>query len=181
MTTLTDLFEHETAGALADGILRRTAQYEGPINLRNAATLGGLVADAVMDSELYAALLALDASIVTSDGESESITTLASRTRPLLAGEAGRGSLITEIRIPLTELTSGHARIARTPMDRPIVAAVAVTGDGVERVALCGVAPRPILDGETLAPVSDFKGSAEYRQEMVAVMRQRALKEAKRG
>jgi xanthine dehydrogenase iron-sulfur cluster and FAD-binding subunit A len=56
-----------------------------------------------------------------------------------------------------------------------------VTGDGVERVAVCGVAPRPILAGETLAPVSDFKGSAEYRQEMAAVMHQRALKEAKGG
>jgi CO/xanthine dehydrogenase FAD-binding subunit len=181
MTTLTDLVEHETAGALAGGILRRTVHYEGPINLRNAATLGGIVAAAAMDSELYAALLALDASIVTSDGESESITTLASRTPPLPAGEAGRGSLITEIRIPLAELTSGHARIARTPMDRPIVAAVAVAGDGVERVALCGVSSRPILDGETLAPVSDFKGSAEYRQTMSEVVRRRALSEAKRG
>lgn len=182
MTTITHLIQHETAGALADGILRRVARYEGPVNLRNAATVGGIIAAADPDSELYAALLALGASVVTHNGERETITPLASTTPPLHAGEVGRGfpsvGLITEIRIPLADLRSGHARIARTPMDRPIVAAVAVTGDGVERVALCGVAARPILDGEALAPVSDFKGSADYRREMAAVVRRRALAEA---
>jgi CO/xanthine dehydrogenase FAD-binding subunit len=182
MTTVSDLIAHPEAGDLAGGILRRVARYEGPINLRNAATVGGIVAAAAADSELYAALLALGTSIVTHNGESETTTHLAPTTPPLHAGEAGRGfsaaGLITEIRIPIASLRSGHARIARTPMDRPIVAAVAVSGDGVERVALCGVAARPILDGEAMEPVSDFKGSAEYRREMAAVVRQRALAEA---
>lgn len=185
MTTISDLIAHPEAGALAGGILRRVGRYEGPINLRNAATLGGIVAAAEADSELYAALLALGASVITNDGATETVTPLAPITPPPHAGEVGRGfsaaGLITEIRIRRVPLRSGHARIARTPMDRPIVAAVAVAGDGVERVALCGVADRPILDGEGINPISDFKGSAEYRREMAAVVRQRALAEAKGG
>jgi CO/xanthine dehydrogenase FAD-binding subunit len=185
MTTISDLIGHPEAGDVADGILRCVARYEGPINLRNAATVGGIVAAAAADSELYAALLALGASVVTHGGESETTSALAPTTPPPHAGEDGRGSqsagLITEIRIPRASLRSGHARIARTPMDRPIVAAVAVTGDGVGRVVLCGVADRPILDGEAMNPISDFKGSAEYRREMAAVVKQRALAEAKGG
>lgn len=228
MTTISDLIAHPVAGDLAGGILRRVARYEGPVNLRNAATLGGLVAAAEADSELYAALLALDTSVVydggphpqplsqrTGRGEPESVddpTPLSEKngperaaeelpslyeaavkeapktldTLPPLSHQTGRGAggeglLTTEIRIPLRPLTSGHARIARTPMDRPIVAAVAVSGDGIERVVLCGVAAHPILDGEAMEPVSDFKGSAEYRREMAAVVRRRALVEAKGG
>jgi carbon-monoxide dehydrogenase medium subunit len=228
MTTISDLIAHPVAAELAGGILRRVARYEGPVNLRNAATLGGIVAAAEPDSELYAALLALDASVVYDGGphpqplsqrtgrrEPESVddpTPLSEKNGPERAAEelpslyvaavkeapktldtlpplsqsdergaGGEGLLITEIRIPLRSLSSGHARIARTPMDRPIVAAVAVSGEGVERVVLCGVAARPILGGEAMNPVSDFKGSAEYRREMAAVVRRRALVEAKGG
>ncbi|MEZ4834370.1 MAG: FAD binding domain-containing protein [Caldilineaceae bacterium] len=215
MTTISDLIAHPVAADLAGGLLRRVARYEGPINLRNAATLGGIVAAAEADSELYAALLALGASVVygggphpqplsqgTGRGETKGIAAPVSSTeKPTQAEPASRhdlaplsrsdgrgvggeglwseGLLLTEIRIPLRPLTSGHARIARTPMDRPIVAAVAVAGEDVERVVLCGVAARPILDDEAMAPVSDFKGSAEYRREMAGVVRQRALDEAK--
>ena len=57
MTTITDLIEHPLSAELAGGILPDTARYEGPLNLRNAATVGGLVALAEPDSETYAALL----------------------------------------------------------------------------------------------------------------------------
>ncbi|MCB0115546.1 MAG: FAD binding domain-containing protein, partial [Caldilineaceae bacterium] len=46
MTTISDLIAHPVAADLAGGLLRRVARYEGPINLRNAATLGGIVAAA---------------------------------------------------------------------------------------------------------------------------------------
>ena len=69
MTPITDLVEHDLCASLAGGILLRTARYEGPLNLRNAATVGGLVVLAEPDSELYAALLALDAAIVTTNSE----------------------------------------------------------------------------------------------------------------
>ncbi len=205
--TLGELSEHPVARDLAGGILRRTARTEGPINLRNQATLGGLIVSAAPDSEFYAALLALGAFVVTTDGEAESITALAALA-PLslpapseqaqLSGvalnvmtsksQSGRGAggegprLLTEIHIPIADLCSGHARIARTPSDRPIVAAVAVVGDGEERIALCGVADRPVLfTGQSLTPPSDFKGSADYRRAMAAVVVRRALAEARGG
>lgn len=168
--TLTDLIENETAAALAGGLLVRAARGEGPPNLRNAMTVGGVVAGAQTDSELYAALLALGASVI-----------VTGRDAPvLLADFAGSEGLITEILIPLDDLRSGLARVARTPSDRPIVAAVAVSGASGTRVALCGVGDRPILDGAPFAPYADFKGSADYRQAMAAVLKQRALAETKK-
>ncbi len=174
-TPLADVMDHPVAGQLADGLLRRTGRYEGPVNLRNMATLGGLVATAEPDSELYAALLALDAQVVWSDGTSQEVI-------PLKEWRlAGRGpGLIVELQIPVQALNGGHARVARTPSDRCIVAAVAVVGPELERVALCGVASRPILGGEPLDPPDDFKGSAEYRSQMAQVLTERALQEARK-
>lgn len=174
--TLSDVAAHPVAGTLAGGILRRTAQAEGPVNLRNAASVGGAVAAAESDSEFYAALLALDAQVVLNDGETETTVPLAQLSPGDLAGR-----LITGVEIPVVNQTSGHARVARTPSDRPIVAAVAVVGDGVERIAVCGVASRPVLSTDAFDPVTDFKGSAEYRSAMAEVVMQRALAEAKGG
>jgi len=170
--TLSDVGSHPLAGELARGILRRTAQYEGPVNLRNAATVGGVVAGAETDSEFYAALLALDASVVVSDGEGETVTALADFAIP------SAHHLITAVTLPVRSLRAGHARIARTPSDRCIVAAVAVIGDGVERVALCGLGDRPLLAGTPLNPPDNWKGSAEYRLAMAEIVRERALAEA---
>ena len=167
---MTNVVEHPAAQQLAGGLLVRAARGEGPVNLRNAATVGGTVAAAAPDSEFYAALLALGASVVTSDGAQETITRLED-----LQEVTG---LITAVLLPITDARGGHARVARTPSDRPIVAALAVqTGSG-ERVALCGVALRPVLLGAPLDPPDDFKGSAQYRRALAEVAVARARKEA---
>ncbi|MCC6166925.1 MAG: FAD binding domain-containing protein [Caldilineaceae bacterium] len=169
--TLAAVVEQSLGGSLASGLLRRAAQGEGPVNLRNAATVGGVVAAAEADSEFYAALLALDAQVVLHDG-----------TRPTtipLDEFTPRPGLITEVWLPPAAWRGGAARLARTPSDRPIVAAYAVVDAGVERVALCGVAARPILAGMPLEPPDDFKGSADYRRAMSEVVMARALDEAR--
>lgn len=171
--TLSAVCEHPVAGEMAGGILRRTARFEGPVNLRNAATVGGVIAAAETDSEFYAGLLALGASVVVSDGTAETVIPLADFRLP------ASHPLITAVVVPIRDLRAGHARVARTPSDRCIVAAVAVLGDGVERVALCGVGERPVLAGGPLSPPDNWKGSAEYRREMAAVVQQRALAEAR--
>lgn len=168
--TLTDLIEHPALASLADGILARTAKGEGPVNLRNAATIGGLIASAAHDSELYAALLALGATVTIQGSAGESTVPLA---------DLGKiDGLVTSVSIALIDGRSGLARIAITPSDRPIVAAVAVAGDDYERVALCGVADRPVLYGGALDPTGDFKASGEYRRAMAEVVTRRALAEA---
>jgi CO/xanthine dehydrogenase FAD-binding subunit len=166
MTTLTDLLEHPIGGALADGLLRLAAHGEGPLNLRNAATIGGVVALAETDSEVYAALLALGATVTMHDGTRPATVPLADLTTI--------NGLITEVQLPVTEARGALARVARTPSDRPIVAAVAVRVAGIDRVALCGVAARPVLIGAELNPPDDYRGSAEYRRAMVDVLVARA-------
>ncbi len=182
MTTITDLVEHPLSSRLATGILPNTARFEGPQNLRNAATVGGLVALAEPDSELFAALLALNATVVAVDKDGvKSLCQLDDF--PISQSRlAGGPLLITEIQLPLGQTAAGHARIARTPMDRCIVAAVVVApANGVNtiRTALCGVGPRPQLAGGPLVPVGDFKGSAEYRLAMAEVVGRRAQAGAK--
>jgi CO/xanthine dehydrogenase FAD-binding subunit len=171
MATLSAVVEHAVGGSLADGLLRRAAQGEGPVNLRNAATVGGVVAAAEYDSEFYTALLALDARVTVRDGHRRSTLALAQFGPPK--------GLVVEVCIAPGARRGGAARVARTPADRPIVAAYATVGDAGERVALCGVAARPVMAGAELVPPSDFKGSAEYRQAMAAVVAARALAEAK--
>ncbi len=193
MTTLTDLVEYPLSAKLAGGILPRTARFEGPHNLRNAATVGGLIALAEPDSELFAALLALNAAVVAIDRDGvESCRQLDDFAHPT-SGPAGRPALISEIRLPLDPAAGGHARIARTPMDRCIVAAVVVSpvngrspqngpaapkGEDATRTALCGVGPRPRLAGGPLAPQGDYKGSAAYRSTMAEVVVRRAQTDA---
>ena len=189
MTTLTELVEHPLSATLAGGILSETARFEGPQNLRNAATAGGLIALAEPDSELFAALLALNTAVVTVDRDGVESCRQLEDFALSLPGLAERPILITEIRLPLGPAAGGHARIARTPMDRCIVAAVVVAavngqpsqsgpataeGDNATRTALCGVGPRPRLAGGPLVPKGDYKGSAEYRSAMAEVVVRRA-------
>ncbi len=194
MTTLTELVEHPQCADLAAGILPATARFEGPQNLRNAATVGGLVALAEPDSEPFAALLALNASVVAVDrdgGESHRLLEDFTLSNP----RSSQGPiLITEIQLPLVHAVAGHARIARSPMDRCIVAAVAVaaangdlsrrgTSSGGNRAdstrtALCGVDTRPRIAGGPLLPTSDYKASGEYRLAMAEVVGRRARTDA---
>ncbi len=164
--TLSQITEDEVGGTLANGLLRRAAAGEGPLNLRNVATVGGIVASAEYDSEFYAALLALDAGVVLHDGAQEYTVQLED-----LQSVAG---LITAILIPASSARGGMARVARTPADRPIVAAAVVRTDGGERAAVCGVASRPVLSGAVLNPPDDYKGSAAYRLAMAELVVQRA-------
>ena len=68
---------------------------------------------------------------------------------------------------------------ARTPSDTPIVSATARTaGDGV-RLALTGMDAYPVLVAPLdptagLAPISDFRGSADYRRTLAKVLAKRA-------
>jgi CO/xanthine dehydrogenase FAD-binding subunit len=72
MVTLAAVTENETCRSLANGILAQTARRDATVNVRNAATVGGTIVVAPVDSELILALLALAAELSV---QSEEITT----------------------------------------------------------------------------------------------------------
>jgi CO/xanthine dehydrogenase FAD-binding subunit len=154
-------------------LVQQMTLREGPNTFRHMGTLGGVVATADPESELYAALLVHEA-VVTAQ-------TSAGETRvPLAEFEVSEKELITAVTIQRHGQTASD-RVARTPADRPIVAVMGRrVADGV-LLAACGVAKRPILFNangiDQLKPPADFRGSSGYRREMTAVLSQRVLAE----
>ena len=181
----TDLPENEAAQLLQTAI-----HQAGPNTYRNAATLGGTTASRLPDSELLAALLVLETTITLHSTASQNTISLAD----YLAGAERPSGLITSITIPLLGGSGASHRVARTPADYPIVS---ITGwhmaDGSFRLAATGLGERPfrLSSAEKAALVSleqatsaaaasnihpgDFRGDANYRAEMAAVLTRRTL------
>ncbi len=175
-------------------VIREAARREQPSTLRTQATVGGCVATGDTESELLAALLVHGAIVhITAPSRVYELTL-----QQLLAAlPLADGGIITSVTIS-TAGRSSTARTGRTRADRPIVAAVArVIADGRRRVALTGVAATPVLieapdhtgsgradgsgtetsgiDTSRLDPPADFRGSADYRRALAAVLAARAL------
>ena len=163
----------------APPLLRVMANREGPNTFRNAGTIGGAIVAASPESELLAALLVYNAEVTIR-------TTAGGHTMPLADFLLDlvthlRGGILTGVALE-TDGPAAHARVARTPQDSPIVAAIArAQANGSALLALCGVAPTPILVGPgdlaALDPPADFRGSSAYRKEMARVLAKRVLKE----
>ena len=164
----------------APALLRDTARREGPNTLRHAGTVGGAIAAASPESELLAALLVYNADVTLR-------TTAGGHTMPLsdfLVDVAIhlRQAILTGVALE-TDGPTAHDRVARTPQDSPIVAAVARRKGNNARLALCGVAPTPILVGPDdiagLDPPADFRGGSAYRKQMARILSRRVLDELK--
>ncbi len=176
----TATFQRLADDASVPAVIREAARREEPSTLRALATVGGLVATADPSSELLATLLVHDAVVSLAGRDGRPRLGLAA----LLAdGMSLAGRIITAVGIETGGVAS-VARTARTPADRPIVAAVARrTADGQRRLALTGVAAAPVLvapapdAADGLEPPGDFRGSTEYRRVLAAVLAQRALEE----
>ncbi len=192
LTPLQVVVESSRLAALAGGILPKTAYLAAHFGLRNLATIGGAIDGALSDSaappEVLLALLALNASV---EVHAPTVTQM-----PLAAWRPGAGLLATVI-VPARGGQGALARVARSPLDRAIVAAVAVVVEGVARVAVSGAAPGPITAQAALgsdpeaaanelasqisaaaAPQGDYRGSAAYRLAMAVTLTRRALMEA---
>lgn len=201
MTTLESI-------ATLDGVLPLLAQAahaSAPINVRNAATLGGVIASAGFNAPLPVVLLALDAALTvhSPDARQSPLSTFLAYREKLLRD----GALITEITVPLTDARTAFEKVSRTPSDAPIVCvAVKLRVDSGTardvRVVAGGVGPLPVrlaraeqtLEGKPLSealiaqaaeagakevsPPGDLLASSEYRREMVKVLVKRGLAEA---
>lgn len=192
-TLLQTLVENAAVAAVADGLLRQSAELAAPRTLRNLATLAGAIEGAAEGPpELLLALLALNATATVQSAEG-------GKQLPLRAYRPVPGALLVEVAIDLTATPRGAlARVARTPLDRAIVAAAAVVDAQRACVAVAGAAPQPIVAETPLAdisvkaavdalvdavvvqaaPVGDYRGSAEYRRTMASVLARRALENA---
>jgi CO/xanthine dehydrogenase FAD-binding subunit len=161
-------------------LLRAAASLEGPNTLRHAATIGGVVAAPHKESELLAALLVFEAEVEVQSGGGRKTVALPNFLRDIPS--ALNGGIITAVALTTTGKTA-HARTARTPTDRPIVAALArLADDGQMRLALCGVANTPVLIDPAnvkagVNPPGDFRGSREYRRQLAATLSQRVITE----
>lgn len=159
--------------------LREIAGREGPNTFRHVATIGGVVVGANTESELLAALLVSEAQVQVQSTRGSQSFALADFLRDVPA--ALNGGLVTAVSVA-TGGKAASARVARTPADAPIVAAVARQDtNGKLHLALCGVAATPILtDPDKVAglnPPADFRGSSEYRRQMAVTLAARVVAE----
>ena len=184
------------AGSPALRALAETLRADHPETLRHTMTLGDLLVERDPQSLTLALLLALGATIRRLD-RAMHLTASAW----LSAEEDLARSLVADVSVPLGAAQAGVGieKVARTPADAPIVAAVAYVELGEDdrpaysALALVGVAGHAVrqpeveraldetgeieraLDALAVDPAGDHWGSAEYRAEMARVTARRAL------
>ncbi len=184
-TTLADLAAALPAGGPAD-LLRKAIHQAGPNTYRHAATVGGTIASRLADSELLAALLVLNASLRMPEDAVWLADYLAIEERP--------STLITAVVIPWENGQGRSERTARTPADTPIVSITCWQPENASvRLAATGLGKRPfrLTNAESIlaegGPVEaaaqaaqaasahpgDFRGDADYRAKMAAVLTKR--------
>ena len=197
MVRLADLDEFLaplTALQGAAALTRDAIHRAGPNTYRNAATIGGIVASRLADSELLAALLVLNATVSLRLPAPETLTLAA-----YLEEDERLPGLITELVVYWPSGKGAADRVARTPADYPIVSVTGWRPDGgAIRLAATGIGPRPLhlkaseaalsnaVTAETITAAvqaaaaathhpGDFRGDATYRAEMAAVLTRRVL------
>lgn len=173
-------------------VLARAFSLVASPRVRNAATVGGVLADADYASDPPAMLAALDARAVLRSPRGD---------RSVGVGELIRGyyetciepdELLVEVRVPAQPERAAYRKFrSRSSEDRPCAAVAAVRGDRL-RVVVGAVAETPqdfpeLCDGspadvaaryaERIEPLSDARGSAAYRRRVIAAEVRRAVEE----
>jgi CO/xanthine dehydrogenase FAD-binding subunit len=185
-------YDEDSPAPLLQNAIRRA----GPNTYRNAATVGGVIAGRLPDSELLAALLVLDAELALRTPD----VVLMPLVDYLSAAEQPKG-LITHLTLPWTAGRGDSHRVARTPADYPIVSITCWQPyTGAPRLAATGIGERPLrlddaealltngLTSQTIELAAtaaqaanrhpgDFRGDSAYRAEMAAVLTRRVLQE----
>jgi CO/xanthine dehydrogenase FAD-binding subunit len=177
-------------------VLREACRYEAAWNIRNQATLGGILISADGRSPLLTVLAAIDPAVLLAPGdETLKLTELLGR-----RSEIPGSFLILSLYLKRPQ-SLAYDFVARTPMDRPLVSAAAAYHDHDSKeylqVAIGGYGDRPSSwslgvegkDPETLLSeisgnaielykdAGDAFASAAYRSEIAGVLTRRVASE----
>ena len=169
--------------------LARSIRHQDSYNRRQMATVAGSLLASGGRSPFLTACYALDPVLTIAEHGQEACQEHLGDVLSLRE-ERLQGKLITEIAVPRNAVLAYHY-VARTPADRPIVAAAAARWpSGRTRVILGGYGPLPILvvdgpnkDGAVRAAADAYSqagdqwSSAAYRGETAAVLVERCLQE----
>lgn len=201
MATFTDMLEHPAVADHATGVLTEMLSQVGSVLHRNSATIGGHLARSRL-SDVIPVLIALDATVVTYDGEHHEVGL-----EDYLDQDRGP-HLVTEVRVPPTPAgAAAFVRFTRVAFDHSmvngacridvddgeVVAARVVVGESASvgrRVpaaeeALVGtpldeaaIAAAAAAAREHVTMHGDWIASAEYRRHLAGVAVQRCLERA---
>ncbi|MEZ4699952.1 MAG: xanthine dehydrogenase family protein subunit M [Rhodothermales bacterium] len=174
--------------------------------VRNMATVGGVLADADYASDPPAMFLALGARAVLRGPRGEREVPVEDFILGYYETALAPDELLTEVRVPAGGEAGVYRKFrTRSSEDRPCVSVAAVNRGGELRVAVGAVASRPQYFPEVCAlargrrvdadlareigeayaqridPISDSRGSSEYRRRVIAVEVRRALEELYHG
>ena len=176
-------------------LLAHTAGEVGDPQVRHRGTIGGSLAHGDPASDLPAAVLALDATLVARSRDGEREIPAASFFSGFLETALGPEEVLTEIRVPKTAGAGwSFQKFNRRAQDWAIVGVATVAG----RVALVNMGSTPLrataveqavasgasaadaaaVAAEGLDPPDDLNASPEYRRHLAQVLVRRALEEA---
>ena len=186
-------------------ILAYTFALVASPRVRNQATVGGVLADADYASDPPTMLNALNARAVARSLGGEREIPIEELITSYYETSLRPDELLTEVRIPQNVERAVYRKFrSRSSEDRPCVAVAATQIDGKLRVVVGAVAERPqyfpdicnVVSppqceqlnrevateigrryAEAIHPISDSRGSAEYRRRVIAVEVRRALEE----
>jgi len=185
-------------------VLASTFALVASPRVRNQATVGGVLADADYASDPPTLLQALDAKVLARSEKGEREIPVEELITGYYETSLRPDELLVEVRIPRNRERAVYRKFrSRSSEDRPCVAVAATRVDGKLRVVVGAVAEKPqyfpeicaLADGETagstqklaaeigrryaevIDPLSDSRGSVEYRKRIIAVEVRRALEE----
>jgi aerobic carbon-monoxide dehydrogenase medium subunit len=187
-------------------LLAYVASQIGDPQVRHRGTIGGSLAHGDPASDLPAAVLALDATLVVEGPDGRREIPAADFFVGFLETAIGPDEMLTEVRLPKVPGGWSFQKFNRRAQDWATVAVVSVAADdtaatGPIRVALVNMGLTPLraraveealaggagpseaalLAAEETEPPSDLNASAEFRAHLVRVLTRRALDETLAG
>lgn len=179
-------------------MLAHVASQVGDPSVRHKGTLGGSLAHGDPASDLPAALLALNGSMVIKGGSGERQVAASDFFTGFLETALAADELLTEVRVPKVGAAGwSYQKFNRRAQDWAIVGAAVQLGDN-PGVGLVNMAPVPFksaavetalaggasatdaaaVAADGTSPPDDLNGDAEYRTHLASVLVERAVAEA---